>query len=160
MPPRGIPYAKRIHDRLPVPLGAEGEESLAGRSGFQGPPDHDRKPLPAEYVKSRPVKDQEVRRQWAAGHDCCQVCRIDEHKARWVYITGLQTHHIIKAGRSHEACNLLRVCEQRHQVIKVVFKRCRVLDFSCFILLMVCRLKTCVNIPLPDCWPEIGPNWQ
>lgn len=31
MPPRGIPYAKRIHDRLPVPLGAGGRR-IAGRA--------------------------------------------------------------------------------------------------------------------------------
>ena len=63
-------------------------------------------------MKSRPVKDPEAVRQWADGHDCCQVCGIDEHKARWVHITGLQTHHIIKAGRSDEPCNLLRVCQR------------------------------------------------
>jgi RNA polymerase subunit RPABC4/transcription elongation factor Spt4 len=64
------------------------------------------------------VKDAEARRLWAAGHDCCQVCGIDEHRARWVGITGLQTHHIIKAGRSDEACNLLRACERCHRIIE------------------------------------------
>jgi RNA polymerase subunit RPABC4/transcription elongation factor Spt4 len=69
-------------------------------------------------VKRCPVKDQEAVRQWADRRECCQVCGIDEHNARWVQITGLQTHHIIKAGHSDEACNLLRVCERCHRIIE------------------------------------------
>jgi len=64
------------------------------------------------------VKDQEAVWEWTNSHNCCQVCGIDEHKARWVGITGLQTHHIIKPGRSDEACNLLRVCERCHRIIE------------------------------------------
>ncbi len=30
----------------------------------------------------------------------------------------MQTHHIIKAGRSDEPCNLLRVCERCHRIIE------------------------------------------
>jgi hypothetical protein len=30
----------------------------------------------------------------------------------------LQTHHIIKPGRSDEPCNLFRVCEQCHRIIE------------------------------------------
>jgi len=74
--------------------------------------------LAACVARSYPVRDRERVRQWAAEHDSCQVCGIDEHTARWVGITGLQTHHIIKSGRSDEPCNLLRVCERCHRIIE------------------------------------------
>ncbi len=99
-------------------LGAEGQKLSNQRRGHQGSHCRTRKLRPAAYVKSRPVKDPGAVRQWADRHDYCQVCGIEEHKARWVYITGLQTHHIIKAGRSDEACNLLRVCERCHRIIE------------------------------------------
>ena len=110
--------ANRPEIALPAHLGAEGQELLDRRRGHRGPNCRTRRPRPAGYVKSRPVKDQELLRQWADCHDCCQVCGIDEHKARWVQITGLQTHHIIKAGRSDEPCNLLRVCERCHRIVE------------------------------------------
>jgi hypothetical protein len=110
--------ANRPEIALPAYLGAQGEELLERRRACRGPIGCDRRPAPAGYAKSRPVKDPEAVRQWADGHDCCQVCGIDEHKARWVYITGLQTHHIIKAGRSDETCNLLRVCQRCHRIIE------------------------------------------
>ncbi len=97
---------------------AEGQELAEGRRACPGPNRRTPRPRPIGYVQSRPVKDAEARRLWAAGHDCCQVCGIDEHRARWVGITGLQTHHIIKAGRSDEACNLLRACERCHRIIE------------------------------------------
>jgi hypothetical protein len=70
------------------------------------------------YIKSCPVKNLKTVRDWAARHDYCQVCLISERAARWRRLTGLQTHHIIKPGRSDEACNLLRVCEQCHRIIE------------------------------------------
>ncbi len=103
---------------LPANLGADGEGLLERRGGCRGPLRRNRRPRPAGYLKSRPVKDPAAVRQWAERHDCCQVCGIDEPKARWVGITGLQTHHIIKAGRSDEPCNLLRVCERCHRIIE------------------------------------------
>ena len=111
-------FAKGAEIVLPDHLGAEGQELPDRRRGCRGPNGRRPRPSPAGYVKSRPVKDREAVRRWAERHDCCQVCGIDEHKARWVGLTGLQTHHIIKAGRSDEPCNLLRVCERCHRIIE------------------------------------------
>ena len=97
---------------------AENQEIPGGRRESRRPTCRTRRRQAAAYLQSRPVRDPEAVRQWAQGHDCCQVCGIDGHKARWVYITGLQTHHIIKAGRSDEPCNLLRVCERCHRIIE------------------------------------------
>jgi hypothetical protein len=117
-----MPIKKRIANcpetALPNHVVAQGEELLGRRRGSRGPIGRNCEPAPAGNARSRPVKDRELLRQWAARHDCCQVCGIDEHKARWVQITGLQTHHIIKAGRSDEPCNLLRVCERCHRIIE------------------------------------------
>ena len=53
------------------------------------------------------------------GHSVyCQVCGIGQFATRWARRTGLQTHHIIKPGRSDEPCNLLRVCEQCHRIVE------------------------------------------
>ncbi|MEI8376577.1 MAG: hypothetical protein WCJ35_27485 [Planctomycetota bacterium] len=117
-----MPTKKRIANcpeiALPDHLAAESEELPDRQRRFRDPLNRRRRPKPTGYAKSHPVKDQEAFRQWAERHDCCHVCGIDEHKARWVYITGLQTHHIIKAGRSDEPCNLLRVCERCHRIIE------------------------------------------
>ena len=86
--------------------------------GYRTPDRLRRQTDAARDLHSGPVKDREAVRQWAERHDCCQVCGIDEHTARWLQITGLQTHHIIKAGRSDEPCNLLRVCERCHRIIE------------------------------------------
>jgi len=99
-------------------LGRMGEEMPNRRRRCRGLLSRHRRATAAGYVKSRPVKDQEAVWEWTNSHNCCQVCGIDEHKARWVGITGLQTHHIIKPGRSDEACNLLRVCERCHRIIE------------------------------------------
>ena len=103
---------------LPDHLGAPGEGLLDLRRECRGPICNTKRPTPAGYVTSRPVKNREAIQQWDDRHDCCQVCGIDESKARWVHITGLQTHHIIKAGRSDEPCNLLRACERCHRIIE------------------------------------------
>ncbi len=99
-------------------LGAEGEKLREGQKGCRGPLSGTCRQRPPGYVKSRPVKDPKAVRRWSDQHDFCQVCGIDDHKARWAHITGLQTHHIIKAGRSDEPCNLLRVCERCHRIIE------------------------------------------
>ena len=56
--------------------------------------------------------------RWAERHDYCQVCGIDKRATRWGRLAGLQTHHIIKPGRSDEPCNLLRVCERCHWIVE------------------------------------------
>ena len=117
MPPKKR-SAHRSEIGLPNHLGAEGQELLDRRRGCRDAFGRNRIATPAGYVRSRPVKDHEAVRNWAERHDCCQVCGIDEYKARWIQITGLQTHHIIKAGRSDEPCNLLRVCERCHRIIE------------------------------------------
>ncbi len=103
---------------VPDPLGAE-DKKLPGRRGvLRGPLGRKGRPRTTSHVKSRPVRDPEAVREWSDRHDSCQVCGIDDHTARWAQITGLQTHHIIKAGRSDEPCNLLRVCERCHRIIE------------------------------------------
>ena len=76
------------------------------------------KKIVPDCTKSHPVKDREMLRLWAQRHDYCQVCWIAERDTRWARLTGLQTHHIIKPGRSDEPCNLLRVCGQCHRIIE------------------------------------------
>jgi hypothetical protein len=103
---------------IPAHLDTQGGKLPDRRSESRGPIGRSHGPAPAGYVKSCPVKNPEAVRRWAERHDCCQVCGIDDHKARWIQITGLQTHHIIKAGRSDEPCNLLRVCQRCHRIIE------------------------------------------
>jgi len=68
-------------------LGGMGEEMPNRRRRCRGPLSRHGRATATGYVKSCPVSDQEAVRQWASLHDCCQVCGIDEHKARWAGIT-------------------------------------------------------------------------
>ncbi len=52
-------------------------------------------------------------RQWSFWHDYCQCCGVSAHRASW---PGLSTHHIVKFGRVHAACNLLRLCHRCHSL--------------------------------------------
>lgn len=67
-----------------------------------------------------PIRDPETRTAWSAAHDRCQICGRTEAELRRarVWPSGLQTHHIIKPGRSDEPCNLLRVCSRHHDLIE------------------------------------------
>lgn len=70
--------------------------------------------------KCRPVRDPEMYRAWALEHPWCQACGIDAasaHAERW---PGLSTHHIVKAGRSDERCNLLRLCKRCHDLAELL----------------------------------------
>jgi hypothetical protein len=111
-------FANRPEIALPDPFGAKGEELADRPRTCLDPLRRHHSWTPPGPAKGHLLKNQEAVRQWAEGHDFCQVCGIDENKARWVQITGLQTHHIIKAGRSDEPCNLLRVCERCHRIIE------------------------------------------
>lgn len=55
---------------------------------------------------------------WAFQHSHCQACGVSEHQA--VRLNGgvpLSTHHLIGGvGRSHEACNLIRLCLTCHDL--------------------------------------------
>jgi len=66
----------------------------------------------SRLTKSHPVRDTPRRIQWAAEHDACAAC--------WAYIgmfgVLLETHHIVKCGRSDEPCNLLRLCRRCHKL--------------------------------------------
>lgn len=61
-------------------------------------------------------KDEGFYREWGAEHAYCHVCGISESQARRIWWPGLSSHHIVKAGRSHEACNLLRLCDLHHRL--------------------------------------------
>lgn len=50
-------------------------------------------------------------REWSLTHDYCQCCGRPERPTDWPQAS---THHIVKPGRSHEACNLLRLCHRCH----------------------------------------------
>ena len=54
--------------------------------------------------RAKPSKDTAFYADWGRAHDYCAACGRDGG------IFGLSTHHIVKQGRAHEACNLLRVC--------------------------------------------------
>jgi hypothetical protein len=62
-----------------------------------------------------PSKDEDFYREWclAAGRQFCYACGVSgaEAAARW---PGLSTHHVVKAGRAHEATNLIRLCDWCH----------------------------------------------
>ncbi len=59
----------------------------------------------AEFIRDqprdKPCKDEAFYTAWGRAHWYCAACGRTE---------GLSTHHIIKQGRAHEDCNLLRLC--------------------------------------------------
>jgi hypothetical protein len=67
-------------------------------------------------MKARPVKNPKFYAQWNADHDFCQCCGIDAITAQHERWPGLSTHHIVKFGRSDEACNLIRLCDRCHRL--------------------------------------------
>lgn len=62
------------------------------------------------------VKDPAFYAAWAQAHRKCHACGIPTSKAKSMRWPGLSTHHIIKPGRSDEACNLLRLCQRDHDL--------------------------------------------
>lgn len=62
--------------------------------------------------KSHAVHDKEAVWRWSREHDTCACC----HAYVGMIGTILETHHIIKAGRSDEPCNLLRLCRFCHKL--------------------------------------------
>lgn len=59
---------------------------------------------------------QEFYERWSACHNRCQVCGVSAAFARHNRWPGLSTHHIVKAGRFHEATNLIRLCQRCHDL--------------------------------------------
>jgi len=53
-------------------------------------------------MRKPPSKDEEFYHRWGLDHPFCGCCGRQD---------GLSTHHIVKQGRAHEACNLLRLCQ-------------------------------------------------
>ena len=62
-------------------------------------------------LKATICKDETLYRDWSHAHTWCQACG---RTRRACDFRGLSTHHICKPFRSHEACNLLRLCGQCH----------------------------------------------
>ncbi len=54
--------------------------------------------------RAKPSKDTVFYAEWGRQHTFCAACGRDGPTF------GLQSHHIVKQGRSHEAANLLRLC--------------------------------------------------
>jgi len=68
------------------------------------------------FHKSNPRRGPEAEqfyKDWSASHYFCFACGVPCGRAAW---PGLSTHHLIKQGRSHEACNFLRLCHQCHRL--------------------------------------------
>ena len=59
---------------------------------------------------ARPCKSEAYYKAWGRRHDYCQACGQPEGRVC------LETHHLIKSGRAHEGCNLLRVCRRCHNL--------------------------------------------
>lgn len=74
-----------------------------------GLPSRDERP---HLTKTKPCKDESFYKEWALRHEWCQCCGLHGSRS-WPPIS---THHIIKSGRAHEACNLLRLCARCHSL--------------------------------------------
>lgn len=61
----------------------------------------------------RPVRDVRFRKRWAGLHPWCMCCGVPAEKAAW---PGVQTHHLVRPGRSDESCNLLPLCDLCHRL--------------------------------------------
>lgn len=55
-------------------------------------------------------------KRWCAVRRECQVCGIGDREAQFKRFPGLSTHHVVKAGRKHEATNLIRLCQRCHDL--------------------------------------------
>lgn len=64
-------------------------------------------------MKSRPIKSPELLREFALEHWRCACCW---RKSGYTIATRLETHHLVKPGRSDERCNLLRLCNRCHRL--------------------------------------------
>lgn len=62
-----------------------------------------------EFVRGqprrKPSKSKRFYSQWGEAHNFCAACGREDGG-----VFGLSSHHIVKQGRAHEACNLLRLC--------------------------------------------------
>lgn len=72
---------------------------------------------PLALNKSNAVKTKAALHAWVQEHESCAACwwnpnlhRTDEYRTR------VDVHHLIKQDRSHEPCNLLRLCNKCHDL--------------------------------------------
>lgn len=72
-----------------------------------------------EFKRAHPTQDQDFYAEWALSHDYCQFCGIGRAQAERERWPGLERHHVIKCGRSHEACNLLMACNRCHRLAEL-----------------------------------------
>jgi len=78
-------------------------------------------------MKHRSTKGQaydlamrDVREMFADQQDKCAACwRTTYRTRRGEYLQNLETHHMIKQGRLHERCNLLRLCNRCHDLTEL-----------------------------------------
>jgi len=86
---------------------------------------------------------QDVRYTFADEQDKCAAC----HRVRWRTYGAewfqLQTHHIVKQGRIHERCNLLRLCNRCHRLAELA--RIRRDDGTCWPTL---KLAHCLTLKI------------
>lgn len=96
--------------------------------------------------KSRPNKDEARYREFALAHPHCQCCGLHESRS-W---PPLSNHHIIKSGRSHDWCNLLRLCGHPcHSLAEGLDVR----DESTGLLIPKLTIGVCISIKL-ECDPD------
>ena len=65
------------------------------------------------YKKRNPVRDPDLRRQYALSIGHCQSCGAGPTQCDF---RGLSVHHIAKPGRSDELCNFLLLCGTCHDL--------------------------------------------
>jgi len=68
------------------------------------------------FEKACPVRSPSVRQSWARERNFCQICGISGGLAAMHRWPGLETHHLIKTGRSDEGTNFLRLCSRDHRL--------------------------------------------
>jgi hypothetical protein len=66
--------------------------------------------------KANPTQDEEFYRRWRQDHWFCQVCGIEDWNAVKFRSGPTTAHHLVKPGRSHESCNLIKLCTRDHDL--------------------------------------------
>lgn len=128
------------------------------------------------------IDDDEWYAEWNRAHTFCHCCGIPASVASRERWPGLSTHHIVKQGRSDEACNLIRLCQRCHDLAEghsirdtrtgelfptlplavcLTIKRLREPDDYDEARLLRLRGRPLPDpIPLPDVFAEEWCHWQ
>ncbi len=64
-------------------------------------------------------KDENFYFEWRLRHKYCQVCGVNRSQALFRDCAPLSCHHVVKPGRSHEATNLLMLCNTCHTLAEL-----------------------------------------